>query len=91
MAFFGKEQVQEAERRRRIYMEHPDELERLVVECNLFDTIAFDDPDFYGKMARRNYALSVLYDLGVLSDGTIRQIVDSLLKVNYISKEEMNG
>lgn len=87
MAFMGKKARDEKAARRAFYCtrEGRAELERMVVECSLFSTI---EPGEDGKLALRNYLLELLYELGILNDGNIGKIVDSLIGLDYNEEEE---
>ena len=88
MALFNKKLEEEARERRVMYEQNPRELVRLIVECNVFDMISEGDADFRGKLERRNYALNRLFQIGVLQDKTLPELVDKLLGLDYTVKEE---
>lgn len=86
MAFPGKRMRREREERRVFYCSPlgRKEIERMVVECSLFSTI---EPGDDAALARRNYLLELLLELGVLNDENIPNIVDSLLRLDYKEEE----
>lgn len=81
----GKDDYKEMLRLRRVYdtSDGREELERLIVEGAVFSTLSPDDPDFTRLLERRNYALELLYHLGVLVDENMSEIVDRLLNIPY--------
>ena len=91
MAFFSRKAEELATERRALYLQHREELVRVVVECHLFDTIDPNDPNLFTKLARRNYALELLNGLGVLQDKTLPELVDKMLQLDYTSEEEQDG
>lgn len=78
MAVFTKEQQRAAEELRA--MMSPKLLTKLVLDCGIFATI---NPGDEGAMTLRNYALSLLYELGMIQDKNIEHLIDTWFKMDY--------
>jgi hypothetical protein len=52
----------------------------MLLDLGFFETI---EPDNKEKMALRNYAAALLYNLGILIDKNVSTIVDKMLDIEY--------
>lgn len=60
-------------------------LTKMVMDMGLFDTI---HPDEVEKIGQRNYLLILMYDMGMIQDKIIEELIDKWLKMDYTVKEE---
>lgn len=65
-------------------------LEEMLTDMSYFSSI---DPKDEQRMALRNYAATIMYNIGVTIDPNIPQIIDKLLSIDYkpICKEKLHG
>lgn len=55
-------------------------LQDMLLDMNVFSSIPPTDPE---RMAIRNYGMTLLYNVGVMTDDNIELIVDRLMSIDY--------
>lgn len=89
MAELSKERELIAERWRNVFFASTDGkevLQEIVEEAHVFDTLGTED---VGQIAVRNFAVWMLYRLGVIQDMNMKTIIDNFATMPY--KEIVDG
>lgn len=78
----SKEQNDKTLRMRRVFHspEGRQTFKDMILDLGLFDSIEPSDTE---AIVRRNYALSLCYDMGILIDTNVDKLVDKMLELEY--------
>lgn len=58
-------------------------LQDMLVDLNVFSAV---DPKDHESVALRNYGITLMYNVGILTDDNLEPMVDKLMSMEYTSK-----